>query len=585
MIEGSLKKKIIGLCPERAPASVDAAASVAADRIAGNRRSEPTHDGAVRSRYGSPPVWAEVASGSSARAHAQRIGREAIEGERVGGGGRRHAVREGEPQRRSGSGQTVASASQAEELRGFCSDRAAGVSSAGSEGVATAPCAGAGEELAAAPDYATHRMAAIASALAQGGGGSAALQQELQHALAWQATRGQYPPPPAIFGHASGLAQAQLTQAQLAYPDGGVAGGLLYAGSGASLGVPPPTVSQLASPVVYGFAPPAPVVYGVLAMQPAAALFLAPDVAGHSLSAMQRPPAHGLAGAPYPEPYPGLAEHSPLPQMVPDTPSLEALLSSPRWAGLVEAEFHSRGERDYFEQMDRQSGHIASVIPRARAAGLTHLLHIDDDELVYCAAGLPPLFRLLSAAGVERPNVHMQNVEALLPAPDCDNPFAAVRSFRHFPTQYCSYTNGKSFGVLAAAGLRSHGPHHFRSAATCGGGGAGSLDLPAGVAVVLHYESATYAKWRTKYLELARRHGDAPEVLSRVPFAFYRQSLSSARKLLHAEAEVRLRTPAAAERMRAAEEGAVRLWSKWKGITRLSPGGVTASPGRAAPDG
>jgi len=291
---------------------------------------------------------------------------------------------------------------------------------------------------------------------------------------------------------------------------------------------------------------------------------------------------------------------------VEDTPSLEALLSSPRWAGLVEAEFHSRGERDYFEQMDRQSGHIASVIPRARAAGLTHLLHIDDDELVYCAAGLPPLFRLLSAAGVERPNVHMQNVEALLPAPDCDNPFAAVRSFRHFPTQYCSYTNGKSFGVLAAAGLRSHGPHHFRSAATCGGGGAGSLDLPAGVAVVLHYESATYAKWRTKYLELARRHGDAPEVLSRVPFAFYRQSLSSARKLLHAEAEVRLRTPAAAERMRAAEEGAVRLWSKWKvepeglppppppgetplvlpqGITRLSPGGVTASPGRAAPDG
>eukprot|EP00315_Gephyrocapsa_oceanica_P041396 CAMPEP_0185473546 /NCGR_PEP_ID=MMETSP1366-20130426/1524_1 /TAXON_ID=38817 /ORGANISM="Gephyrocapsa oceanica, Strain RCC1303" /LENGTH=127 /DNA_ID=CAMNT_0028080413 /DNA_START=62 /DNA_END=441 /DNA_ORIENTATION=+ len=97
--------------PHVTQASVDAAASVAADRIAGNRRSEPTHDGAVRSRYGSPPVWAEVASGSGARAHAQRIGRATIEGERAGGGGVRHAV--GEPQRRSGSGQTAASASQA----------------------------------------------------------------------------------------------------------------------------------------------------------------------------------------------------------------------------------------------------------------------------------------------------------------------------------------------------------------------------------------------------------------------------------------------------------------------------------------
>ena len=140
--------------------------------------------------------------------------------------------------------------------------------------------------------------------------------------------------------------------------------------------------------------------------------------------------------------------------------------------------------------MDRQSGHIASVIPRARAAGLTHLLHIDDDELVYCPSGPRALLAELASAPAGKPDVHLCNVEALLDSTDCSSPFLEARAFRHFPTRYCSYTNGKSFGKLSDAGLQAHGPHHFR----CAAGAGGALSpfthaVPPHVGVVLHYES------------------------------------------------------------------------------------------------
>ena len=69
----------------------------------------------------------------------------------------------------------------------------------------------------------------------------------------------------------------------------------------------------------------------------------------------------------------------------------------------------------------------------------------------------------------------MLNVEALYPSEESVDPFAEARAFRHFPTKYCSYTNGKSFGRLDADDLRSHGPHHFQCA--LGAGGAKSAGL------------------------------------------------------------------------------------------------------------
>ena len=67
---------------------------------------------------------------------------------------------------------------------------------------------------------------------------------------------------------------------------------------------------------------------------------------------------------------------------VEDTPSLAALLAQPPWSHLVESTFASEATcRDYIHQTARQNAHVASAIPRARKAGLTHILHVDDDEV------------------------------------------------------------------------------------------------------------------------------------------------------------------------------------------------------------
>jgi len=241
----------------------------------------------------------------------------------------------------------------------------------------------------------------------------------------------------------------------------------------------------------------------------------------------------------------------------------------------LQAKYTSKNERDYFEQMDRQAAHIANAIPLARAAGFTHLLHIDDDELVHCAAGAEAFMRELATSDPAKPDVHLSNVEALLPLPDCANPFTQARAFRHHPTKFCSYTNGKSVGLLAAPALRSHGPHHFRCATGAGGPDAGVTHcVAAGVAVILHFESATFAKWRTKYVDLARRHGNSPDIFSRVPFRFYRESLTAALGLLHGEAELARGALGSRELLAAAEDTAFQIWCSWK----LEPSGLPASP-------
>lgn len=110
---------------------------------------------------------------------------------------------------------------------------------------------------------------------------------------------------------------------------------------------------------------------------------------------------------------------------VEDTPKLDNLLSSSPWASCVTVEYDT-GARDYFGQMDRQNRHINSVLPRARAAGLDFLLHIDDDELLYCPGGLNGLQAALSRAPHSAGNIHVHNLEALPPRLDCVNPFAEV---------------------------------------------------------------------------------------------------------------------------------------------------------------
>ena len=67
---------------------------------------------------------------------------------------------------------------------------------------------------------------------------------------------------------------------------------------------------------------------------------------------------------------------------VEDTPELELLLRSPPWDSLVEASFHAKTPtRDNTRLGARQASHMQASIHAGRNDGLTHLLHIDDDEV------------------------------------------------------------------------------------------------------------------------------------------------------------------------------------------------------------
>ena len=64
---------------------------------------------------------------------------------------------------------------------------------------------------------------------------------------------------------------------------------------------------------------------------------------------------------------------------VEDTPELQGLLSSSPWEECCDVSFHADTTRSWTGQTERQSTHVEYAITRARADGLTHLLHIDDD--------------------------------------------------------------------------------------------------------------------------------------------------------------------------------------------------------------
>ena len=107
---------------------------------------------------------------------------------------------------------------------------------------------------------------------------------------------------------------------------------------------------------------------------------------------------------------------------VEDTPSLAQLLATPPWDRLVDASFHEGAhlvQDNGTEQTSRQDAHVKEAIVKARAAGCTHILHIDDDELLYAPSGVDALRRELGAgdgagaAGIV--NVHALTLEALYP--------------------------------------------------------------------------------------------------------------------------------------------------------------------------
>jgi len=150
------------------------------------------------------------------------------------------------------------------------------------------------------------------------------------------------------------------------------------------------------------------------------------------------------------------------------------------------------GQTSYFSLMQRQAAHVNESVHAAASDGVTHLLHIDDDELLWCPNGTGALESHLQSClsdGGGDVCFHLQNIEASYEASSCDNPFTAATHFVLTPSDFTSYTNGKSIGAVSGS-LRAHGPHFFTGRV---------VHVPAYVGVVVHYESACFEKWREKF--------------------------------------------------------------------------------------
>lgn len=142
---------------------------------------------------------------------------------------------------------------------------------------------------------------------------------------------------------------------------------------------------------------------------------------------------------------------------VEDTPDIEPFLSAPPWSEVVEASYAYNTQADYIAQTSRQAHHVDRSIARARELKLEYLLHIDDDEILYCAGGLAGLHAALRRAPPLAANVHLDNLEALFPSIESTNPFLETCAFRHKPGRFCAYSNGKSLGRLSVTDLRAAG--------------------------------------------------------------------------------------------------------------------------------
>ena len=162
----------------------------------------------------------------------------------------------------------------------------------------------------------------------------------------------------------------------------------------------------------------------------------------------------------------------------------------------------------------RQAEHVDAFLARAQGDGVTHLLHIDDDELLYLPRGYGPFARCLDSLTVHCAVV--RNWEAVAPHPFVTSPVRECFLFRRDPAHFTAYANGKAIACMRHfPDVRADGAHRF----------AGDRhEVSPSTAVILHYESVRVADWSRKFEQYAA----APSAVE-PPFRFYRESIAAFR--------------------------------------------------------
>jgi len=177
---------------------------------------------------------------------------------------------------------------------------------------------------------------------------------------------------------------------------------------------------------------------------------------------------------------------------------------------------------DYESLQARQVRTMASAKVAAASMGISWLIHIDDDELLYA-----PVQRSVGSILASMPGgfdqAYIPNVEAVYPSPGIKNCFSETRSVDVNPVTFVSYANGKAAVRVSNSDAVPAGPHMWKKLS---GEEVPSIHMakePMGSPLlVVHFESCPFARWEDKYWELGNT---SPQKIHKIPFHFYKESI------------------------------------------------------------
>ena len=168
-----------------------------------------------------------------------------------------------------------------------------------------------------------------------------------------------------------------------------------------------------------------------------------------------------------------------------------------------------------YEFWNIQSQHVNAFLDDMSEYHISHVLHIDDDELIHVNAR-DDFVRLMTSD----PSVLcwcLQNLEALAENENVTSPFSECRLFCTNKTQFAAYANGKSIGYVER-GARCAGAHRFSGK---------EMWVPPNTAVVLHFDSIVLRRFRKKMEKYRRENGREQCRTKRIPFKFYCDAINA----------------------------------------------------------
>jgi hypothetical protein len=166
-------------------------------------------------------------------------------------------------------------------------------------------------------------------------------------------------------------------------------------------------------------------------------------------------------------------------------------------------------------QQDRQKEFVNRCLSDyCQGLGIRFLLHIDDDELLLVGKHVESFQTLLEQSFRRREiqYLRIQNYEAVLRfTPQHQEYFFQTSWFKNANHEECrSYKNGKSIAYVGRGSL-CNGCHTFTGT---------WLKLAEEDAIIAHYDSITFDKWKSKFNHLKN--------MTKIPksiFPFYQQSI------------------------------------------------------------